>query len=307
MPVPHAKVIVNPVAGGRSVRGEWPRIREQLHDVGLSFDHEFTKGVGHGTEIARRATDTGYGYIIVVGGDGTVNEVVNGILCSTHSGNTTLGIISAGTGCSFARSLNVPHDYINACSLLAGTGRASIDVGVIRCWSQGRPLQRFFVNAANVGLGAAIVDAWKHLPTRLGRRIHHTLRTAEGLRSLSTYRNKWLKLSMGNKVETICACAVVVANGQYFANGMQIAPHAKLDDGLLDVVTVGDVGKSELLKIWPTLYRGSHIRHPKIREQKTTAVTIESDEQLLIEADGDILGESPVSFWVIPSALTIVV
>jgi YegS/Rv2252/BmrU family lipid kinase len=307
MPVPHAKVIVNPVAGGRSVRGEWPRIREQLHDVGLSFDHEFTKGAGHGIEIARRATDTGYGYIIAVGGDGTVNEVVNGILCSTRSGNTTLGIISAGTGCNFARSLNIAHDYISACSLLTGTGRASIDVGVIQCWSQGRPLQRFFVNVANVGLGAAIVDAWKHLPTRLGRRISHTLRIAEGLRSLTTYRNKWIKLSVGNKVETICTCAVVVANGQYFANGMQIAPHAKLDDGLLDVVTIGDVGKSELLKIWPTLYKGSHIRHPKIREQKATAVTIESDEQLLIEADGDIIGESPASFRVIPSALTIVV
>ncbi len=307
MSVPHAKVIVNPVAGGRSVRGEWPRIRERLHDVGLSFDHEFTTGAGHGIEIARRATDTGYGYIIAVGGDGTVNEVVNGILCSTRSGNTILGIISAGTGCNFARSLNIAHDYISACSLLTGTGRASIDVGVIQCWSQGRPLQRFFVNVANVGLGAAIVDAWKHLPTRLGRRISHTLRIAEGLRSLTTYRNKWIKLSVGNKVETICTCAVVVANGQYFANGMQIAPHAKLDDGLLDVVTIGDVGKSELLKIWPTLYKGSHIRHPKIREQKATAVTIESDEQLLIEADGDIIGESPASFRVIPSALTIVV
>jgi diacylglycerol kinase family enzyme len=88
---------------------------------------------------------------------------------------------------------------------------------------------------------------------------------------------------------------------------MQIAPQARLDDGLLDVVTVGDVGKFELLKIWPTLYRGNHVRHPKIREQKTAAVTIESDEQLLIEADGDILGESPASFRVLPSALTIVV
>ena len=307
MPVSHAKVIVNPVAGGRSVRREWPRIREQLHDVGLSFDHEFTRGVGHGIEIAREATDTGYDYLIVVGGDGTVNEVVNGILHSAHSGNITLGIISVGTGSNFARSLNISHDYISACSLLAGTGRASVDVGVIQCWSQRRPPQRFFVNVANVGFAAAIVDAWKRLPTHFGRKINHTLRIAEGLRSLSTYRNKWIKLSIGNRVETICACAVVVANGQYFANGMQIAPQARLDDGLLDVVTVGDVGKFELLKIWPTLYRGSHIRHPKIREQKTAAVTIESDEQLLIEADGDILGESPASFRVLPSALTIVV
>jgi diacylglycerol kinase family enzyme len=88
---------------------------------------------------------------------------------------------------------------------------------------------------------------------------------------------------------------------------MQIAPHASLDDGLLDVVIVGDVTKSELLKIRPTLYNGSHIRHAKIREKKTTTITIESDEQLLVEADGNILGEGPASFWVIPSALTVVV
>ena len=307
MPVPYAKVIVNPVAGGSSVRGKWPRIKEQLHGVGLSFDHEFTRGAGHGIEIARRAIDSGYRYLIAVGGDGTVNEVANGILGSTHSRNTILGIISAGTACSFARSLNIAQDYVGACSLLTGTGRASIDVGVVQCRSQGRPLQRFFVNAASAGFVATIVDTWKRLPNRFGHSINHIFREVEGIRSLFTYRNKWIKLSMGNKVETICACTVVVANGQYFADGMQIAPHAKLDDGLLDVVIVGDVGKSELLKLWPKLYSGNHIGHPKIREEKTTVVTIESDEQLLIEADGDILGESPVSFRVIPSALTIVV
>ena len=98
-----------------------------------------------------------------------------------------------------------------------------------------------------------------------------------------------------------------MANGRYLADGMQIAPHASLDDGLLDVVIIGDVTKSELLKIRPTLYNGSHIRHAKIREKKTTTVTIESDEQLLVEADGELLGEGPASFWVIPSALTVVV
>lgn len=89
-------------------------------------------------------------------------------------------------------------------------------------------------------------------------------------------RNKLIKLRVGDDIKAIRGCTVVVANGQYFAGGMQIAPHARLDDGLLDVVTVGDVGKSELLKMWTTLYNGSHIRHPKIGERKTTTVTIES-------------------------------
>jgi len=112
---------------------------------------------------------------------------------------------------------------------------------------------------------------------------------------------------VGKEVEAICSCDVVVANGQFFADGMQIAPHARLDDGLLDVVTVGNVGKFELLRIWPIIYSGSHITHPKIRERKATIITVESDKQLPVEADGVILGESPAVFRVIPSALTIVV
>ncbi len=303
----YAKVVVNPVAGGCSVGRDWPGIRRRLNDVGLSFDYEFTKGTGHAIEIARQATDSGYRCLVVVGGDGTVNEVANGILRSTHSGNIILGIVSSGTAGSFARSLGIAQDKVGACSLLTGQGRALIDVGVVQCWSQGRPLERFFVNVADVGFGSAVTDAWKRLPNRFGRSINHILRTVEGLRCLMTHRNKLMKLHIGDEVEAILGCDVVVANGQYFGDGMQVAPHAKLDDGLLDVVIVGDVGRFELLKIWPTLYSGGHIGHPKIRERKTTTVTIESDEPLLVEADGDILGESPASFRVIPSALTVVV
>ena len=303
----YAKVVVNPVAGGCSVGRDWPGISRQLNDVGLSFDYEFTKGTGHAIEIARQAADSGYRCLVVVGGDGTVNEVANGILRSAHSGNIILGIVSSGTANSFARSLGIAQDKVGACSLLTGQGRALIDVGVVQYWSQGRPLERFFVNVADVGFGSAVADAWKRLPNRLGRSINRTLRTVEGLRCLIKHHNKLMKLHIGEEVEAIFSCDVVIANGQYFADGMQIAPHARLDDGLLDVVTGGDLGISELLKIWPTLYSGGHIGHPKIRERKATTITIESDEQLLVEADGVIFGETPASFRVIPSTLAIVV
>jgi len=306
MSLPYAKVVVNPVAGGGSVARDWPQICRLLRDAGLSFEHELTRGIGDATEIARRAADTGYGCLIAVGGDGTVNEIANGILNSAHSGNVILGIVSAGTACSFARSLSIPQDYINACSLLTDQRKALIDVGVVQCRNQEQLLKRFFVNTADVGFGSEIVHAWKHLPSRFGHSINYSFRTVEGLRSLLSHRNKSIKISVGDEVKVIDSCIVVVANGQYFAGGMQIAPNAKLDDGLLDVVIVGDVGRSELLKLWPTLYSGSHMRHPKISERKATIVTIESDERLFVEADGVIVGEIPASFWVIPSALTII-
>ncbi|RJO63019.1 MAG: diacylglycerol kinase family lipid kinase [Dehalococcoidia bacterium] len=304
MTLSRAKVIINPVAGGGSIRRHWPHIYTHLRDTGLSFDYEFTRGPGHAIEIAKRAIDADYRYLIAAGGDGTINEVANGILRSTNSSDVTLGMFSTGTASSFARSLGITQDYA---SLLVNRKTISIDVGMVECWNQGRRLQRFFVNEASAGFGAAIVNAWSRLPKLFGHSINYRLRTITGYSALVAHRNRWIRLVVGNKHENFLGCYVVVANGQYFAGGMQIAPHARLDDGLLNLVTVGDVSKSELLRIVPTVYDGSHIGHPKIKERKVTVVTIESDERLLVEADGEILGEAPASFSVMPSALTVVV
>ena len=142
MPEIYTKVVVNPSAGGFSVHREWPQISRRLQDVGLSFEYEFTEGSGHAMEIARHAVDSGYRYLIAVGGDGTANEVANGILNSRHSNNTVLGIVSAGTACSFARSLGITHHYTRDCALLAGQSRALIDVGVIQCHSPRKKWKR---------------------------------------------------------------------------------------------------------------------------------------------------------------------
>ena len=307
MPMSYAKVIVNPVAGGGSIRRQWPRICSQLRNAGLSFDYEFTKSPGHAIEVAKQAINTGYSYLIAVGGDGTVNEVANGILNSAHSGNAVLGIISTGTACDFARSLGIAQGHADLCSLLVNQERASIDACAVECWNQGRRVQRFFVNEASLGFGAAVVNAWKRLPNCFGHTVNYKLRTIASYSALLPHRNKRIKLRIDGEVEDICAFYLVVANGQFFADGMRIAPHAMLNDGWLNLVTIGDVSKSELLRIVPTVYDGSHIGHPKIRERQAKAITVECDDRLLVEADGEILGECPASFWVIPSALTVVV
>ncbi len=307
MPESYAKVIINPVAGSHSVGKEWPHISRQLIKSGLLFDYEFTKYSGHAIEIAKRSADEGYRYLIAIGGDGTINEVVNGIFLSTKSAETVLGIISAGTACTFALSLGLNRDHINSLSSLVGQERALIDIGVVQCMSQGQTVRRFFVNEASVGFPAEIVDTWKYLPIRFGHGLNLPLRMIAGYKSLVTHRNRVLSLSVGSEDKVIRCCAVVIANGRYLADGMQIAPHASLDDGLLDVVIIGDITKSELLKIRPMLYNGSHIRHTKIKEKKVTAITIKSEERLLVEVDGNILGEVPASFWVVPSVLTVAV
>jgi len=298
------KVIVNPVAGAYSTRRKWPIISKLLKRIGLSFDFEYTEGVGHAIELARAAASDGYRYLVAVGGDGTVNEVANGILHSTGATSTALGIVSTGTGSDFVRSVGISRDYATACSTLTSSRRLSIDVGVVEYQSKGQTLRRFFVNAAGVGFDAAVVEKTERLPKYFGGTIPYL---AGLVRTLFSYKNTSVVLNIESEVETGRVLSVVVANGSYFGGGMHMAPQAELSDSLLDVVIVGDMGKFELLKALPTVYKGTHIYHPKVRVKKAVHITIESPEPMLVHADGELLGECPASFWLMPSALSIVV
>ena len=304
MSIPHAKVIVNPVAGAYSTRRKWPRISRLLRHVGLSFDYEYTEGVGHAIELARAAAGDGYRYLVAVGGDGTVNEVANGILHSTGASNTTLGVVSTGTGSDFARSVGIPRHYVSACSCLTSWRRSLIDVGVVEYRSKGQSLQRFFVNAAGIGFDAAVVKATERLPKYFGGTIPYL---AGLLRTLLGYRNKSIVLRIGDKVEASRILSVTVSNGGYFGGGMHVAPEASLNDNLLDVVVIGDVGKFDLLKSLPMIYKGTHGNHPKVSIEKASNIAVESSEPVLVHADGELLGEGPASFWLMPAALSIVV
>jgi len=304
MPVLPAKVIVNPVAGASSTRRKWPVISRLLNHIGLPFDFEYTEGVGHAIELARLAASDGYRYLVAVGGDGTVNEVANGILRSTNASTTALGIVSTGTGGDFIRSVGISRDYTAACSALTSPRRLSIDVGVVEYQRQGQTLQRFFINAAGVGFDAAVVKETERLPKFFGGTIPYI---AGVLRTLFTYKNKPVVVRIGDEVENYRVLNMAVANGGYFGGGMHIAPQAELNDNLLDVVIIGDLGKFELLKELPTVYKGTHINHPKITMKKGTDITVESPEPMLVYADGELLGECPASFRVVPGALSIVV
>ena len=304
MSIPLAKVIVNPVAGASTTYRKWPKIRSLLHHTGLPFEFQYTEGIGHAIELARAAASGGCRFLVAVGGDGTVHEVANGILLSKDLNETTIGIISTGTGGDFIRSAGIDRDYIKACSSLTGVKRRLIDVGVVEYQKDGQCHKRFFVNSSGVGFDAAVAEASNRLPKFLGGTIPYVMGL---LKSLVGYKNKTVTISLGDKIESKRILSVVVANGCYFGGGMRVAPLADIDDGLLDVISIGDMGKLELLKALPTIYKGTHINHPKVETEKTTRVKIESAEKFLVHADGEFLGEGPVSFGLIPSALSIAV
>ncbi|MFC2031826.1 diacylglycerol/lipid kinase family protein [Chloroflexota bacterium] len=302
MAIPHAKVIVNPVAGAHSTQRKWPLISKLLKYVGLSFDYQYTEGVGHALELAKTAASDGYRYLVAVGGDGTVHEVANGILHSTNSGSMVLGVVSTGTGSDFVRSVGIPRHYADACSCLTISRRLVIDVGLVEYRSQGQSKQRYFVNAAGVGFDAAVVEATERFPKYFGGTVPYL---AGLLRSLFGYRNKRVVLGLEDKVEAARVLSVVVANGGYFGGGMHVAPEAELGDGLLDVVVIGDIGKFDLLKSLHMVYKGTHLSPPKVSLEKAAHVSIESSERVLVHADGELLGEGPATFRLVPLALSI--
>jgi diacylglycerol kinase (ATP) len=302
--VKHAKVIVNPAAGANSTHRKWPGIKNVLKNIGLSFDYQFTEGTGHGIEIARTAADDGYDALVAIGGDGTVHEVANGML-TAKTRETALGIVCTGTGSDLARSIGIPRDPARACTSLTGRRRMVIDVGMVKYQKKEQPCQRYFINSAGIGFDATVVAATESMPKYFGGTVPYLTGL---LRSLLIYRNKMINLKIGDKIqEKVKVLSVVVANGRYFGGGMQIAPEAKLDDNLLDMIIVGDFGKLELLSVFSRVYKGTHLTHPKVRLEKGTEISIDSAMKFLLHADGELLGEGPVQFSILPKALNLMV
>jgi diacylglycerol kinase (ATP) len=300
----HAKVIVNPAAGAHSTHRKWPSIRNLLKSAGLSFDYQFTEGKGHGIELAKAAANDGYRYLVAVGGDGTIHEVANGIMQTKSSKETSLGIVSTGTGSDLSRTIGISADYTLACSIITSPRRIIVDMGVVEYLKDGQTKQRYFINSAGIGFDAETVAFTQKLPKFLGG----TLPYLTGLFcSFLGYRNKAVTLTIGDKIEKTRVLTLVVANGGYFGGGMHIAPGAKVNDSQLDVVTIGNISKIGLLKALPSVYKGTHLAHPLVKLEKATSVKIESIKKCLVQADGEILGEGPASFFIIPAALSLVI
>jgi diacylglycerol kinase (ATP) len=235
--------------------------------------------------------------LVAVGGDGTLNEVVNGLV---EGDGAELALIPRGTGADFARTFAIPSRLEDAVRVaLAGRTRA-IDLGraTYRSW-QGREEQAYFANIASVGMSGAVA-----------RRVNEAGRGWAKLSYLSAtlavfarWRSCRLRVRVDDEARAGVMQDVIVANGRYFAGGMRICPQAEPDDGLLDCLLIGDVSKGELLRALPKLYRGSHLPHPKGELLRGRLVSIEAEEPLPVQLDGEQPGTTPVRFEVVPGAL----
>lgn len=302
--MPFARLIVNPTAGANGTAKKWPQIQSLLKNIGLRFEYDITEASGHARELAGTAARNGYEMVVSVGGDGTINEVVNGLHDAGSTFDVLLGIISTGTGSDYIRTLGLPATYREACQRLINPEKLKVDVGVIEYTSQGQTVKRVFVNFAGLGFAAEIVKATTLKFKTLSAMPAYLLGL---LTTLISYHNKNISLLIDGELISQKVCTVLMNNGKYSGGGMFAAPEADLSDGLLDVLIIGNLSKLDLLWSLPRLYRGTHLTHPKVTLKKARVIEIQSSEALSLQADGELLGELPARCYLLPGALTIAV
>lgn len=305
-------IIVNPKSAGGSTRDKWSAIASDLRTHFGPFNVAFTKGPGDGIEIARRAAEDGRSFVIACGGDGTVNEIANGILRSGK--DVEFGVFPSGTGGDFRRTLGMPQEAREAARVLREGETRRIDAGKVSFVDHdGKPAERYFLNVTSFGLAASIIErvkgsaslSWLPLDTVRGR-ASFALSTLQEVIALGATN---VRVKIDDKEErslqTVNFC---VANSRYFGGGMMIAPKAKINDGLLDVINIGDINTAKIILNAYTLYRGTHLDLPEVKDtlaKRIEARPLNDDHEVHIEIDGELLGRLPAVYEVVPGALRV--
>ncbi len=258
-----------------------------------------TEGPGHAIDLASRARVDGADLVVAFGGDGTVHEVVNGLLGQGSSGSPSmLGVIPAGSGCDYAKTFGIPEDMDGAIAHLAKAEPRLVDVGEIRFEGEHGFPSRLFANIAEVGIGAEVVDRAQKMPRALGGAVYF----AAFVVTLPTFRRRRAHIGFDGKGYDGPLTNLVVANAQVFGGGMRVAPSADPADGMFDVqIQFGS--KVDYARGITKVYKGTHIPHPRINEVQASQLTVTCDPPALIEADGEVLGRTPATFSVLPGAL----
>jgi len=291
---PDAAFLVNPASGNGATGRRWPRLRERARELGLAGEALVSERPGHLTELARAAAAE-HELLVVVGGDGTLNEVVNGL---AGRPDAEIAVLPAGTGQDFGRTYGIPTRFDDAIRVALEGETMTIDLG--RASFGGR--ERYFANVGSVGMSGAVALRANSMTKALGGRITFYYALA---REFARWRNTEVTIAFEGGGRRGPMHDVVVANGQWHAGGMWVAPEASFDDGLFDVVVIGDVTKLDFLTTSPRLYRGGHVRHPRVEVLRSSWLSVEAAAPLPIELEGEPVGTTPVRFEVVPAALRV--
>ncbi|MFL5799835.1 MAG: diacylglycerol/lipid kinase family protein [Actinomycetota bacterium] len=290
-------VIANPRAGRGRVAQELPELERALRRRGLEYEIVETRAPGDAERLAREALRDGHRFLVAVGGDGTVNEVVNGMIEGDRpvEPEAVLGVVAAGSGNDFVKTFGLAGDATRGSAILAGDRLFPIDAGkVTYTTAEGATASRYFAGIAEAGLGGAMTARSARLPKGLGRG-----RDFLGFWfALSRFKAPEITLRVGDTEVGGTANDVVVANCQFQNGGMRISPRSWPSDGLLDVLVFRGP-RSEAFTRLPKLYHGDYLPDPNVGEYKGRTITLDAERPLPIQADGDVLGTTPATFELI--------
>lgn len=310
-------LIVNPRSGGGRTGRVFDQMRAPIERALGKFDAIFTERGRHAVEIARVAAQEGVPIVVAVGGDGSIHEVVNGLMEAREKGAnaTRLGIIGQGTGGDFRRTLGLEHRLDRYVAAIAGGKTRKIDVGRFTYMGHDRtPGSAYFVNILSVGLGGLVDRLVADASRGLGGSFAYF---TSSLRGLVESRLGVCQCTIHYKGETreeeITTRSLAICNGRYFGSGMMVAPMAEPDDGAFDVVDLGKASKVRFAMVSSSrIYKGEHIGHPDVRHFKCDKIEMvlknqDVADKFLLDVDGEPLGRLPLSIEVVPGAIEVLV
>ena len=317
-------IIINNVAA--KAQAAWPEIRQRLRTSGIDFELCETSFAGDATERTRNALQAGYETIVIVGGDGTLSEAAQGFFQSNATSLTplpvpinpaaALAILPTGTGDDFARGLThsrAPLKHwlellVSHCQKSSDQTTRRVDVMAAKCDGASAPF--ICLNASTMGIGGetgARVAAQGEFMRRFSGEVRFL---AAAIGALAAWRERQVRITVDaqNVLESPMNL-VAVANGLYAGGGMMLSPQARIDDGKLDVVTASGLNRVQVMRELPRIHLGGHVANPKVRIFQGSRVRIETfspDDAMLIEADGNVRGKTPVEFCIMPGGLKFV-
>jgi diacylglycerol kinase (ATP) len=286
-----AVFLVNPASANGKTGTRWPSLRRRAAELGLEGDELASSAPGELTELAREAAAR-YDLLVVVGGDGSLNEVVNGVAGL----DTELAVIPAGTGQDFGRTHGIPARFDDAVRAAVDGRTLTIDLGHAT-YDGG---ERYFANVGSVGMSGAVARRANSMSKALGGRatFYYAL-----TREFIGWRNSEVTVTFEGGERRGLMHDVIVANGRWHAGGMKLAPDARADDGVFDVVLIGDVSKLDFVTTSPKLYTGGHVGHPRVEVVRTASVTVAAARPLPIEVEGEPVGTTPARVEIVPPSL----
>jgi YegS/Rv2252/BmrU family lipid kinase len=298
-------VIANPRSRNRAVSRRLKSLEAKLRSALGPLDIELTRAPRDAERIAREGVRSGIERIIVVGGDGTLSEVVTGLLSADLGDYAAIGLLPIGTAGDFARGLGEPSEIDASIERLSKGNTIRVDAGRAIYRTDGREaVTSYFVNIASLGLSGDVAELVNRTGKMLGARLSYLIGS---LRGVARYRSEPVSISVdGKRVFEGALAVAAIANGPCFGGGMRIAPNARVDDGVFDWVIVPAMSSLSLLRKIPLLYSGAHLRDPRILHGRGQIVEARAmNGPIRIDVDGESLGTLPARFELLPGAITL--